>query len=180
MNLLDFTPVLATWGATSAYIAIATALASAAVTIVSADKASDAADDAALANKRIADAEASNRELEAAEAIKRQRERDKREKSAIRARLAQSGTLTTSGTPLLILGEVAANQELAIQDAVRATNMQAGSLRAEGTMGLWEASTNRAANANKSIAAGIQGLSTAAGGYTSASYNGAFTPVKGA
>ena len=168
------------WGATAAYISIAATLASAAVTIVSSEKAADAADDAALANKQRADAEARNRELEAAEAIKRQRERDKREKSAIRARLAQGGTLTTSGTPLLILGEVAANQELAIQDAVRATNMQASSLRAEGTMGLWEADTTRAALTNKSIAAGIQGLSSAASGYTDASYNGAFTKVKGA
>lgn len=168
------------WGATAAITAIVSAVGSAATAIISNEKASDAADDAARINKLNADAEARNREAEAAEAIKRQRERDKREKAAIRARLAQSGTLTTSGTPLLILGEVAANQELAIQDAVRATNMQANSLRAEGTMGLWEADTTRAALANKSIAAGIQGLSSAASGYASASYNGAFTPVKGA
>lgn len=168
------------WGATAAIISIVSAVAGTATAIISNEKAADAADDAAFINKKNAEAEARNRELEAAEAIKRQRERDKREKAAIRARLAQSGTLTTSGTPLLILGEVAANQELAIQDAVRSTNMQAASMRDAGTMGLWEADQNRAALANKSLAAGIQGLSSAAGGYTSAKYNGAFTPVKGA
>lgn len=168
------------WGATAAYIAIGTALASAATTIISNEKASDAAEDAALRNKQMADAEARNRELEAAEAIKRQRLRDEREKSAIRARLSQQGTLTTSGTPLLILGEVAANQELAIQDALRQANMQADSARAAGTMGLWEAQSTAAALTNKSIAAGVQGLSSAAGSYASASYQGAFTPVKGA
>jgi hypothetical protein len=168
------------WGATAAITAIVSAVAGAATTIVSNEKASDAAEAAALANKQRADAEARNRELEAGEAVKRQRERDKREKAAIRARLAQSGTLTTSGTPLLILGEVAANQELAIQDAVRSANMQANSLRSEGTMGLWEADTTRAALTNKSIAAGIEGISSAASGLSSASYNGAFTTVKGA
>jgi hypothetical protein len=45
-------------------------------------------------------------------------------------------------------------------------------------MGLWEADTTRAALTNKSIAAGIEGLSSAASGYASASYNGAFTTVK--
>lgn len=168
------------WAATAAITTISFALAGAATTIISNDKAADAADDAATANKIRADAEARNRELEAAEAIKRQRERDKREKAAIRARLSQQGTLTTSGTPLLILGEVAANQELAIQDAVRAANMQAASLRAEGTMGLWEADVTGAALTNKSIAAGIQGISSAASAGVGAAYNGAFTPVKGA
>lgn len=166
------------WVATA--ISAATAIASTAVTIVSNEKAADAAEDAAFQNKLRADAEARNRELEAAEAIKRQRERDKREKAAIRARLSQQGTLTTSGTPLLILGEVAANQELAIQDAVRAANMQASSLRAQGAMGLWEAESTAAALTNKSIAAGIQGISSAATGYSDAKYNGAFTKVKGA
>jgi len=168
------------WGATAAYISIAVSVASTAAAVISNEQASDAAEDAAYQNKLRADAEARNRELEAAEAIKRQRERDKREKSAIRARLSQSGTTTTSGTPLLILGEVAANQELAIQDAVRTTNMESASLRAQGTMGLWEAEATGAALTNKSIAAGIQGLTSAASGYSSAKYNGAFTPVKGA
>jgi hypothetical protein len=166
------------WAATAA--TIISSLVSATVTIVSNEKAADAAEDAALQNKLRADAESRNRELEAGEAIKRQRLRDQREKSAIRARLAQQGTLTTSGTPLLILGEVAANQELAIQDAVRAANMQSNSLRAEGTMGLWEAASTRAALTNQSIAAGIEGLSSAAASYSKAKYNGAFTPVKGA
>jgi regulator of protease activity HflC (stomatin/prohibitin superfamily) len=108
----------------------------------------------------------------------RQRLRDQREKSAIRARLAQQGTLTTSGTPLLILGEVAANQEIAIQDAVRSANMQAASARAQGTMGLWEAESTSAALTNKSIAAGIEGISSAAKSFASASNDGAFTSSK--
>lgn len=179
MNFLDyFTPVLATWATTAAYVAIAATVASTAVSIVSANNAADAADEAARINDQNAQAEAHNRELEAAEAIKRQRERDKREKAAIRARLAQGGTLTTSGTPLLILGEVAANQELAIQDAVRATNMQASSMRDAGKMGLWEADSNRAATFNQNIATGISGLSSAATGYSDAKYKGAFTPSK--
>lgn len=171
-------PRLMSWIYTG--ITVGLTLVSTGLQIDAQQKAADAQEDAALQNQRLAEAEAQNRELEAAEAIKRQREIDKREKSAIRARLSQQGTLTTSGTPLLILGEVEANQNLAIQDAVRAANMQASSLRAQGSMGLWEAGQASAAADAQSIATGIKGLTSAAGSYSSASYNGAFTPIKGA
>lgn len=149
-------------------ISVALTLASAAVTIVGQEKAADAADDAAYNEKLRLDAEAANREMEAAEQIRRKRENDRADLAAVRARLAVSGSETTSGDPLAILGDLAANQDLEIQDAVRAANMQAASLRAGGTMALWEADANRAATTNKQIATGVKAIGSSYSTYSKA------------
>lgn len=152
------------WVATA--VAAVTTVVSTATTLIAADKQKSAAEDAALANKQRLDAEARNREAEAAESIKRQRLRDKREKAALRARLAQSGSLTTSGTPLALLGDLAATQELAIQDAVRAANADATALRDKGNTGIWESKQANAAIDNQSIGAVADGVASGVGLYT--------------
>lgn len=152
------------WVATA--VSAVTTIVSTATTLYAADQQKEATEAAAFANKQRLDAEARNREEEAAEAIKRQRLRDKREKAALRARLAQSGSLTTSGTPLALLGDLAANQELAIQDAVRAANADATALRDKGNMGIWEAKQSNAATNNQAIGATLDGVSSGIGLYT--------------
>jgi hypothetical protein len=93
--------------------------------------------------------------------VKRRRVQDKREMATLRNNLAASGTLTTEGTPLAILGESSAFMDLAIQDAVRQSTIEAASIRARGQMGLWEAS-------QASRASRISSIGTALGGFSSA------------
>ena len=138
-------------------------LATTAVQMSAAESAADDVTAAQRANARNLEIEARNREIETGEQIKRQRIKDRQERAAIRARLAKSGTLTTSGTPLLILGEAAARQNLAIMDAVRGANRDASALRQEGGMKLWEADANDAAAKNNSTATAVSGVASAVG-----------------
>jgi hypothetical protein len=78
-----------------------------------------AADNAAKAQAKSIEAEQNNKQLEYIEQMNREREKSRRAISTIRARLAQSGTDTTAGTPLQILGESAANIETSFLDAAR-------------------------------------------------------------
>lgn len=73
-------------------------------------------------------AEQANAELTNAENLKRERIRSARAMGTIRAKLAQSGSDTTQGTPLAILGENAQNIELGFQDAARTASMQSASM----------------------------------------------------
>lgn len=114
------------------------AVGSAGASIYGQRQAAKAQESAAKHNNKLAEAEARNLELESHEAISRQRRNDKRQLSSIRARLATNGALNTEGTPLAILGETKSNQELAIDDAARASSIRAASIRSAGQMGLWE------------------------------------------
>lgn len=149
-----------------AYTAVALVVVSTAATVYSQQQAAATQTKAAEYNNKLAEAEAKNRELEMAEQLKRQRIKDRRAMAQIRNRLANSGTLTTEGTPLAILGESAANFNLGIQDAARASNMQAASLRAEGQMGLWNAAEGQKAANIESVATVANAAASAYTGYT--------------
>lgn len=157
------------------YVAIISTAATAVgtgVSIYGQQQAAEAQEDAADYNNKLAENEALNEELVAAENIKRARVEKRREMARLRTSLVSTGTLTTSGTPLAILGESSANLELGIADAARASAMQAASFRSQGKMGLWEAGqARRAANLN-SVATGIKGASSAASAYSGYKYNG--------
>jgi hypothetical protein len=84
-----------------------------------AKNAKDAAEAQADQIKRTND----NRELETAEQLRRERIKSDRTLSAIRARLASSGTDTNQGAPLAILGENVANIELSFADAARQSSI---------------------------------------------------------
>ena len=120
---------------------------------------------AAQYNNALAHQEARNVEIQNVENLKRERIRQRKQLAEIRAQLAQSGTLTTEGTPLAILGESSANLNLGIQDAARAANMQAASLRAQGQMGLWEADQGQQAANINSVAAGLSAATSTYTGY---------------
>lgn len=158
---------------------IAAAVIGTGVSIYSQQQQAESAQRAAEYNNRLASQEAHNRELEAAEQARRARIENRRRMASIRARLAGSGTLTTTGTPLAILGESSSNLDLQIQDALRATNMQATAMRAQGQMGLWEAGQAQSAASLSAIGTGLGGFSSALSGYSSAVYQNALPDTFG-
>jgi hypothetical protein len=153
------------------YAALAATVASTGTAIYSQQQQAKTAENAAAYNNRLAANEAANRANEAAEASRRQRIENRRKLARIRSSLANSGTLTTTGTPLVILGESQSNMELGLADAKRRTDMQAAAMRAQGQMGLWEAGQMSSAARTQSIATGLQGASSLASGYTGAVYS---------
>lgn len=103
-------------------------------------------------------AEQNNAELETAEAMKRQRIASQRHLSSLRARLAATGTVTTQGTPLAILGENVANIETSFQDAARRSAMQFASMDAAAKNAKWQgnqAYTAGMISAGGTLASGI-------------------------
>lgn len=168
--------------ATSTYLAIAAIAAttvSTGVSIYSQQQQAKTQERAAAYNAELARREAKNRELESAEQIRRERIENRRRMARIRSQLSHQGIATTTGTPLAILGESAADLELGIADAVRRTSIEAASLRAQGQMGLWEADqASRAANIN-SVATGIAGVGKAFGSYTGSVYDGSLPDTFG-
>jgi uncharacterized protein HemX len=161
--------------ATSTVLAIAS-IASAVIgtgtTLYAQQQQQETTDRLAAHNNQLAQNEARNRELESQEAIRRERRRKRAHMARVRNQLAAGGTLTTTGTPLAILGETSARIELGIADAYRRSNMEAASLRAQGQMGLWEA--DQAATGTKLAMAGtaIKGASSAVSAYSGAAYQG--------
>lgn len=67
-------------------------------------------------NKRLEEREAARIETETAENVRRQREASEALKAQQRALLGKSGAAMTSGSPLAVLGETAADEELKVQD----------------------------------------------------------------
>jgi hypothetical protein len=161
--------------ATAAYLAIASAAVGTGVSVYSQQQQAKTQEAAAEYNAKLAENEALNIENEAAERHRRESVEKRRELAKIRASLAAQGTLTTSGTPLAILGESSANMNTRIADAFRASNMQAASARSQGAMGLWEASQARTAANLSSVATGLSGISSGISGYYGFQNNGNFT-----
>lgn len=161
-----------TTSAVLAIASIATAAIGTGTTLYAQNQAQKTTDRLAAHNNKLAENEARNRELESQEAISRERRRKRAQMARVRNQLAAGGTLTTSGTPLAILGETSSRIELGIADAYRRSNMDAASLRARGQMGLWEA--DQAATGTNLAMAGtaLKGLSSAASAYGSAAYQG--------
>ena len=75
-------------------------------------------------NRRLEMREAENQEKEAAEQARRQREAAAEYRSRQIALLGKSGALFTSGSPLAVLGETAARQEMTVQDTHRGGALQ--------------------------------------------------------
>lgn len=145
------------------YLALGATVASTAVSIYGQQEAKESAEEAAAYNANLARQEALNKERENAEQIRRQRQRDKQARARLRATLATRGTVTTSGTPLALQTTTAANQDLAIQDALRASSIETAAIRSGSAMGLWEANQNSAAANLQSIGTGLSGIATATG-----------------
>jgi hypothetical protein len=160
--------------AIAAIASIFSTVAGAGVSIYGQQQQAKAQTAAANYNNRLAEREAQNREAESHEQISRERIQKRRYMGELRNRLAGQGTLNTSGTPLAVLGEASTNMELRIQDAFRASNMQAAAMRSQGQMGLWEASQARTAANLNSVATGLKTVSRTAGDYAGYKHQGIF------
>ena len=143
---------------TLALTALITSAAGGAVGIGSTLMQGRAANDAARAQARSIEAEQKNKQLEFSQQMTREREKSRRALSTIRARLAQTGTDTTAGTPLQILGESAGNLELSFQDAARQQLIQDQSLTNTAAQTRFQGSQARTASF---ISAGGQFLQSA-------------------
>jgi len=147
------------------WIVVGVTVVSTAATIYGQQQQAKAQTKAAQYNNIVANQEAKNVELQNAEQLKRERIRNRRQLAEIRNQMAGNGLINTEGTPLAILGESSANLNLGIQDAARAANMQAASLRAQGQMGLWEADQGQQAANINSVATGLSAATSAYTGY---------------
>lgn len=67
-------------------------------------------------NERLEQREAAAIEAETRENARRQREESERLKASQRAAFGKSGALMTAGSPLAVLGETAADEEIKVQD----------------------------------------------------------------
>jgi len=134
--------VNAVWAAV-AISSVATAAAGV-VSYVGQQQAADAAEDAGRMQKEAADAAARNAEAQSRESINRERINNRRRLARMRAKAGTSGLVMT-GSALDVFAETAGVLELGVQDANRAGNMEAGNMRDQGAMSLWEARSTAAA-----------------------------------
>jgi hypothetical protein len=111
----------------------------------------------------LAEREAKNYEAETAEQINRTRINNRRGLASLRTRLANSGTLTTSGSTAAILADAAGTLEIGIADAARAANLRASSIRQQGQMGIFNAKQQQKAANLSAFGQGLAGLTKAAG-----------------
>jgi len=153
------------------YVGIASVVVSVAGTAVSVyaqNQAADAAETTAMLNANEQKKQA-NREAEVAAENARRAEREKtRYLASQRAQLAASG-LAMEGTPLAVLGDTAQALELQILDLGSEAANRMRALRQGAALSLYEGKSQASALRTQSIATGLDGLSSAAGGYLKAS-----------
>lgn len=94
-------------------------------------------------NKRLEEREAARVEAEGQENARRQREIAEQIKSQQRAMLGKSGAAMTSGSPLAILGQTAADQEMMVQDAHSRNAIEADKHREQAKMFGYQAGVAR-------------------------------------
>jgi hypothetical protein len=129
--------------------------------------------DVAKHNARQMELEAQNRERETAEQLKRQGINDRSDRASLRTRLAARGSSTVTGTALILQGRAAAAQSLAINDAARASMMQASALRQRGAMALWQSKISSQQTKKQIFGLGITGIAKAVSTFAENKYLGA-------
>lgn len=154
-------------------------LASTGVAIYGQAQQAKAAQQAAEYNNKLAEQEALNREAETREGTLRQRINNRADLATLRTRMAAGGSRLTTGTPLIVLGDAAGKLELGIQDASRASAMQAAALRAQGKMGLWEADQQGSAAKLQMLGTGVSGITSAFGQYQEGKNLGIYPRIGG-
>ena len=109
-------------------------------------------------NKRLEEREAARVESENAENAKRQRLLAAQMRSQQTALLGKSGAAMTSGSPLAILGQTAADQEMIVQDAHTRGAIEADKHREQAKMFGYQAGVARmSAPSNAMLGANIAG-----------------------
>lgn len=123
------------------YVGIATAVVSAigaGVSFAGSQQQAKAAEQQGRMQQDAANAEANNAELQAAENIRRERINKRRRLARLRSDM-NAGGVVMDGSSMDVFAETAGREELAIQDAARAANMDAANMRNSGTVAAWEA-----------------------------------------
>lgn len=95
-------------------------------------------------NKRLAEREAARTEAETAENMRRQHEAAEELKARQRAMLGHSGAAFASGSPLAVLGQTAADEELKVLDTAYAGYSSAQQHREQAKMYQYQAGVARA------------------------------------
>ena len=109
-------------------------------------------------NKRLEEREASKIEAENAENARRQRQAAEQLKAQQRALLGKSGVAMTSGSPLAILGQTAADEEMKVQDQHAFGSAEVNKHREQAKMFGFQAGVARASAPSKaSLGANIAG-----------------------
>jgi len=109
-------------------------------------------------NKRLEERESARIEAETAENARRQREAAEQLKAQQRALLGKSGVAMTAGSPLAVLGETAADEEMKVQDLHAGGYNQAMQHREQAKMFGYQAGVARASAPSKtSLGANIAG-----------------------
>lgn len=102
-------------------------------------------------NKRLEEREAARIEAENAENARRQRNVAEQMKAQQRALLGKSGAAMTSGSPLAILGQTAADQEMAVQDTHVRGAIEADKHREQAKMFGYQAGVARMSAPSKAM-----------------------------
>lgn len=127
---------------------------------------------AAEYNAKVAENEARNVQMEAAESQKRMRQNARRQQAQLRNQLAAGGTLTTTGTTVDLLAEHAADMDLSIRDAARASSIEADSFYSKAAMTRWEGKQLQSAARISSYGTLFSGVSSMADSYYGFRYKG--------
>lgn len=102
-------------------------------------------------NKRLEEREAARIEAENAENARRQRLAAEQLKAQQRALLGKSGVAMTSGSPLAILGQTAADEEMKVQDLHAGGYVEANKHREQAKMFGYQAGVARASAPSKAM-----------------------------
>ena len=100
-------------------------------------------------NKRLEEREAARVEAETAENARRQREAAEQLKAQQRALLGASGAAMTSGSPLAVLGQTAADEEMKVQNIHAGGAAEANKHREQAKMFGFQAGVARASAPSK-------------------------------
>lgn len=156
-------------------ISTVVSLAGTAVAVIAQNQAADAAENVAQMNANEQRAQAAKEAETAAENARRAEREKTRYLATQRAQLAASG-LAMEGTPLAVLGDTAQALEMQILDMGAEAAARQRALRQGAALSIYEGKSQASALRTESIATGLSGVSSAAGGYLKAS--GSIAPSK--
>lgn len=157
-----------------AFAALAASLAGAGISAYSSYQQGQAQQDMAQHNAQIASNAARNEAETAAENAARQREANRRQLGAIRARMAGGGTQIASGSSLDVLGVAASELELQAMDLFRDSDAKQRQYRNEAQIQTWQGGQAAQAGNIGAIGSLLGGLGSTYSSYASGTYAGVF------
>lgn len=96
-------------------------------------------------NASLAESQAKQQEMEAQENARRGWKNAEEQLASVRARLANQGSVANTGAPLAVMGDIAAELELGIDDAYRQAEIQRTNLLQEAKIQRWQGAQSKKA-----------------------------------